>query len=111
MFQYTLASEEGRAADRDFHSAILSATRNELLVVLTSSIGEAVKLTTFYKQRSRTLPRDPVPDHKRVYEAIFDRDSMAAHVAMTTLIDLALEDTELSMSERGMSWNGTKIEP
>ena len=99
MSRHTLASEAGRSADRDFHAAVLTATRNELLVVLTSSIGAAVNLTTFYKQRSRELPRNPIPDHRRVYQTIADGDPEAAHAAMLVLIDLALADTENAMND------------
>lgn len=99
MTRFTLASEEGRKADRDFHAAILDATGNELLVVLTSSIGAAVNLTTFYKQRARSLPRDPIPDHRRVYQAISAGDAERAREAMADLVDLAFEDTRASMDE------------
>ncbi len=97
MRQHSLASEAGRAADRDFHDAILRATRNDALVVLSSSIGAAVNWTTQFKQRSRALPRNPIPDHRRVYEAIAASDPEAARTAMRVLVDLALEDTQRSM--------------
>ncbi|MDF0542895.1 FadR/GntR family transcriptional regulator [Sphingobium sp. H39-3-25] len=93
MRRHTLATEAGRAADRDFHNAILQATRNDALRVLTASIGAAVNWTTQYKQRSRALPRNPIPDHVRVFEAIAAGDGEAASDAMRVLVDLALEDT------------------
>jgi DNA-binding FadR family transcriptional regulator len=93
MRQHTLATEAGRAADRDFHNAILRATRNEALSTLSASIGAAVSWTTQFKQRARALPRNPIPDHVRVYEAIAAGDSEAASEAMRALIDLALQDT------------------
>jgi DNA-binding FadR family transcriptional regulator len=55
MRRHTLATELGRAADRDFHNAILNATRNDALQVLSASIGSAVNWTTQYKQRARAL--------------------------------------------------------
>ena len=70
MRRHTLATEAGRTADREFHNAVLAATRNDALVVLTASIGAAVAWTTQFKQRSRALPRNPVPDHVKVYDAI-----------------------------------------
>jgi DNA-binding FadR family transcriptional regulator len=97
MRRYTLATEEGRAADRDFHDALLEATHNNALIALSASIGAAVSWTTKYKQRARALPRDPVPDHIRVFDAIAAGDGDAAAAAMRTLVDLALEDTRLSM--------------
>ena len=97
MRRHTLANEQGRAADRDFHRAILHATRNDALVTLSSSIGAAVSWTTQFKQRSRELPRNPIPDHVRVYEAIAAGDGEAASNAMRALVELALEDTRSSI--------------
>ena len=97
MRRHTLATEAGRAADRDFHNAILRATHNDALVVLSASIGAAVNWTTQFKQRLRALPRNPIPDHVRVYEAIAARDESGAREAMTVLVELALEDTSSAM--------------
>ena len=97
MQQHTLASEAGRAADRDFHTAILRATRNDALIVLSSSISAAVNWTTQFKQRARALPRNPIPDHRRVFDAIAASNAEAALIAMRDLVDLALDDTSRSM--------------
>lgn len=97
MGEHTLATESGRAADRDFHGSILRATHNDALIVLSSSIAAAVGWTTTFKQRKSGLPRDAVPDHRRVYEAIAARDPHAAQAAMRNLVDLALEDTHQSI--------------
>lgn len=97
MRRHTLANDQGRAADRDFHGAILRATRNDALITLSAGIGAAVSWTTQFKQRSRALPRNPIPDHARVYEAIAAGDGEAAAQAMRALVDLALEDTRSSM--------------
>jgi DNA-binding FadR family transcriptional regulator len=97
MRRHTLATEAGRAADREFHDAVLHATRNDALVVLSASIGAAVSWTTQFKQRARNLPRNPIPDHVRVYDAIAAADAPGASAAMRSLVDLALEDTKLAM--------------
>lgn len=97
MRRHTLATDTGRAADRDFHNAILQATRNDALLVLAASIGAAVNWTTQFKQRSRALPRNPIPDHVRVYDAIAAGDAEAAAEAMRFLVELALEDTASAM--------------
>lgn len=102
MRRHTLATDAGRAADRDFHAAILQATRNDALVVLSASITAAVSWTTQYKQRARGLPRNPIPDHARVYEAIAAGDGEAAAAAMQVLVELALDDTQSAIGvERG----------
>ena len=99
MRRHTLMTDAGRAADRDFHNAVLHATRNDALMVLSASIGAAVNWTTQFKQRSRALPRNPIPDHARVYDAIAAGDGDAAAEAMNVLVDLALDDTRSAMAE------------
>jgi DNA-binding FadR family transcriptional regulator len=97
MRRHTLATEAGRAADRDFHNAILNATGNDALQTLSASIGAAVNWTTQFKQRARALPRNPIPDHVRVFDAIAAGHAAAAAEAMGVLVDLALEDTASAM--------------
>lgn len=99
MRRYSLATAEGRAADRDFHDALLRATNNDALVVISASIGAAVAWTTQFKQRTRALPRDPIPDHARVLDAIMAGDVAAATDAMRELVELALDDTRDSMGD------------
>ncbi|HET8697067.1 MAG TPA: FCD domain-containing protein, partial [Gammaproteobacteria bacterium] len=97
MERYGLADASGQSADREFHDAVLAATRNPALVALSSSIGAAVRWTTIFKQRKRRLPRDPMPEHRRVFDAIDAGRAEAARAAMQDLVALALEDTKLSM--------------
>lgn len=93
MKEHTLASEAGRLADQEFHSAVLRATRNAFIVSLTSGVGAAVSWTTIFKQRHNPLRRDPLPDHVKVYEAVQASDPKAAHAAMLNLVELAQLDT------------------
>jgi DNA-binding FadR family transcriptional regulator len=95
MRRHTLATEDGRRGDRQFHSALLSATANDALIALSSGISAAVAWTTEYKQRGRELPRDPLPFHVSVYDAIADSDSERARAAMRLLVTSALEDISL----------------
>lgn len=94
MRRQSLATDKGREADRAFHDAMLKATRNDAMIVLSASIGAAVNLTTRYKQRLRALPRDPIPDHVRVFEAINAGHADEASAAMRSLVQLALDDTQ-----------------
>jgi DNA-binding FadR family transcriptional regulator len=99
MARHGLASQAGQAADQLFHHTILQSTRNAPLISLSSSIEAAVGWTTIFKQRKRRLPRDPLPDHRTLYNAIANGDPDAARTAMTELVRLALEDTELSLRD------------
>ena len=93
MAATSLAVDEGQQADCAFHRALLEASGNPFLVSLTSGVAAAVTWTTIFKQRKRPLPRDPMPDHERVYEAVASRNEMAAREAMAELVRLALLDT------------------
>jgi DNA-binding FadR family transcriptional regulator len=100
MCRCGLSTSEGRAADQSFHEEILQAAGNELLMTLSSSIGAAIRWTTIYKQRRHRLPRDPMPDHRKLYAAIAQGDSERAMEATRELIQLALEDTRRSIEAR-----------
>jgi DNA-binding FadR family transcriptional regulator len=103
MARHGLGAPEGRAADQRFHDAVLEATRNAPLMSLSSSIAAAVGWTTLFKQRRSGLPRDPLPEHRALFDAIVAGDARSARLLMTELVRLALADTELSLgsAERG----------
>jgi DNA-binding FadR family transcriptional regulator len=95
---HSLATEEGRAADCDFHDALLRTTGNQAIMVISASIGAAVTWTTDFKHRLRALPRDPVADHALVLEAVAAKDVERATCAMRSLVELALEETKAAMA-------------
>lgn len=103
MAEHTLASEAGRLADQNFHAALLDASDNPFLASLTSGVGAAIAWTTLFKQRKQPLRRDPIPDHRRVFEAIAQGDPEAAHRAMAHLVDLALLDTTHAPTPEALS--------
>jgi DNA-binding FadR family transcriptional regulator len=93
MATHTLATEEGRQADLDFHTTLLLATGNPFIISLANGVRAAVRATTIYKQRKQPLRRDPLPDHLRVFEAIAAKEPADAKAAMSALIQLARIDT------------------
>jgi DNA-binding FadR family transcriptional regulator len=97
MEKHGLDTEAGKSADRAFHDAVLAATRNAPLMALSSTIGAAVRWTTIFKTRKHKLPRDPMPEHWKVFDAIAAGGPGAAQTAMQELIKLALVDTQLSL--------------
>ncbi|HEX9805269.1 MAG TPA: FadR/GntR family transcriptional regulator [Alteraurantiacibacter sp.] len=92
MRRHDLSTAEGQAADQDFHTALLDATRNEALVSLATSVAAAVRWTTRFKHQHRKHPRDPLPEHEAVRDAIASRRPEAARKAMEELLRLALAD-------------------
>jgi DNA-binding FadR family transcriptional regulator len=98
MASHGLGSLEGRAADQRFHEQILSATGNQALMTLSASIGAAIHWTTVFKYRSARPPRNAIPDHIKLYDAIADGDATRASEAAKNLIQLALQDTRASLA-------------
>ena len=94
MRRHGLATAEGQAADQDFHTALLAATRNEALASLATSVAAAVRWTTRFKFQTHELPRDPLPEHEALRNAIASRDPVFASETMRELIRLALEDMD-----------------
>lgn len=92
MRSHGLATSEGQAADREFHHVLLQASDNSLLVTLSSSIGAAVQWTTYFKHNVDPNPRDPLPDHEKLFEAVLASDPESAREAMSELLRLALHD-------------------
>lgn len=97
MEQHGLGSAEGQSADQEFHAALLRATGNPLIVSLSGSIAAAVRWTTFFKYRTSRHPRDPIPQHRALYDAIAAGETSAAREATITLVHQALLDTENSL--------------
>ena len=89
-----LATQAGQAADRRFHDTLLRASGNAALAALSSTVGAAVQWTTRFKQRAHKSPRDPLPDHLAVFDAVAAQDGAAA-ATMRRLVDLALADMAL----------------
>jgi DNA-binding FadR family transcriptional regulator len=110
MEKHTLAVEEGRIADQDFHAALLEASANPFITTLTTSVSAAVAWTTIFKQRNSPLRRDPVPDHQRVYDAIAAGDPEGAHAAMAHLVDMAFLDTTRSKGPKLKLARGSRRE-
>lgn len=92
MGAYGLSTAVGQAADQRFHHLVLEATANELLISLAGTIGAAVRWTTRYKTRNNRTPRDPMAEHRRLFDAIAESDPAAARAATIELITEAEKD-------------------
>jgi DNA-binding FadR family transcriptional regulator len=92
MRKFGLAKSKGQAADQQFHMALIEATCNEALISLATSVSAAVRWTTRFKQEARENPRDPLPEHEALRDAIASRQPQRARKAMQDLLALALAD-------------------
>lgn len=97
MAEHGLATAVGQKADQQFHAIMLEATRNELLVSLSATIAAAVRWTTFFKYRASRHPRDGLPEHRVLFEAIANADPVAARRATEILVRQAQLDTEAAL--------------
>ncbi|EJL35113.1 FadR/GntR family transcriptional regulator [Novosphingobium sp. AP12] len=96
MRRLGLQTPEGRAADQNFHSLILMATRNEALITLATSVTAVVAWTTRFARDERKESRDPMPDHDAVFDAILRGDPEEARLRMLALISNASRDAGMS---------------
>lgn len=97
MGRDNISTDRGMQADLDFHHAILVATRNDALSALSSGIGTTIRWSTTIKIRAGVMPRDPMVEHWRVYDAVLSGDAPAAEVAMRILVDAALAATRRAL--------------
>ena len=57
------------------------------------SISSRIELTTAFKQRRLPAPRDALPHHVDVFQAVAAGDAQGAHDAMAKLVDRGRADT------------------
>jgi DNA-binding FadR family transcriptional regulator len=98
MEEHGLTTQEGQTADQNFHALILEATGNELFMSLSGSISAAVRWTTYYKYKRLQPRRDPMPQHRVLFEAIAKGDPVGARKATEDLIRQAQLDTEAALN-------------
>lgn len=82
-------------ADLAFHTAVLRATNNPLLMPLAAIIGSALESLLGVSARSAGDFKRALSDHQKVYEAIRQRDTQSALHRMAGM----LSDTRALMNE------------
>ncbi len=82
-------------ADLDFHTAILRATNNPLLMPLAAIIGSALESLLGVTARSAGDFKRGLPDHQKVFEAIESGDAQGALHRMAGM----LSDTRTLMKQ------------
>ncbi|RSM35465.1 FadR family transcriptional regulator [Amycolatopsis balhimycina DSM 5908] len=86
-------------ADLAFHRRLMAATHNNFLVrmerVIAIGLAERDKLV-----HGDPTAEDPVPSHRKVFDAIVARDPAAAEQAMLTLVAKSREDLEKAQRTR-----------
>lgn len=97
------AIEEGGdyiSSDLAFHQGILRACRNRLLTQMSNALAALLR-TSFEVSTTRPEgPRQSLPDHRRVLEAIAARDPAAGVAAIEKLISGAYDDIDAVLRSR-----------
>ena len=73
-------------ADLEFHTAILKATNNPLLMPLAAIIGSALSSLLNVSARSATDFKLGLPDHEKVFTAIKNGDAQGGQMHMASLL-------------------------
>ncbi|WP_210528098.1 FadR/GntR family transcriptional regulator [Rubellimicrobium arenae] len=85
-------TESWSAADLAFHTSIIEASENWVYGQFVNAIRAALRASFEMTNRASQSHADAIEHHRKVYEAIRQRDSETARRAMRDLIDLARRD-------------------
>jgi DNA-binding FadR family transcriptional regulator len=92
-------------ADLAFHRAVIAATGNPLLGELAAAVEAGLRLARRVQVRvageSRPLPRDPLPAHLAVVDAILAGNGDAAGSAMRQVVESAARDAAAVLASEG----------
>ncbi len=97
------AVEEGGdyvAHDLRFHQGLLRACHNRMLVQMSKALSALLRTSFEISTSRKDGPRDSLPLHRAVIDAVIAREPERAEQAILVLIDGAREDIELVLASR-----------
>lgn len=97
------AVEEGGdyvAFDLRFHQGLLRACHNRMIVQMSKALGALLRTSFEISTSRKDGPRNSLPLHRAVLDAVIARDPAAAEQAILVLIDGAREDIDLVLASR-----------
>lgn len=86
--------------DLRFHQGLLRASHNRMLVQMTASLGALLRTSFDISTRRKNGPRDSLPLHRAVLDAVISRNAARAGRAILMLIEGAHQDIELVLKSR-----------
>ncbi len=98
-----LAVEEGGdyvKHDLRFHQGLLRACRNRMIVQMSQALGALLRTSFEISTTRKDGPRNSLPLHRAVLDAVIARDPGAAETAILILIDGANQDIEEVLANR-----------
>jgi len=97
------AIEEGGdyvSNDLRFHQGLLRACRNRMIVQMSKAIGALLRTSFEISTSKKDGPRDSLPLHRAVLDAVIAHDPVRAEKAIRVLIDGAADDIEQVLAGR-----------
>ena len=88
------------ASDLRFHQGLLKACHNRMLVQMGKAVGALLRTSFEISTSKPDGPRESLPLHRAVLDAVLARSPAKAEKAILVLIDGAGEDIELVLASR-----------
>jgi DNA-binding FadR family transcriptional regulator len=86
--------------DLRFHQGLLRACHNRMVVQMSKALGALLRTSFEISTSRKDGPRQSLPLHRAVLDAVIARDPAGAERAILVLIDGAREDIELVLASR-----------
>ncbi|MFD7923343.1 FadR/GntR family transcriptional regulator [Streptomyces sp. NPDC059740] len=99
------------SADTAFHSALLTASGNEMLARLHELIEPALHARDSIVHARHHAAGDPVPSHRAVLDGIREHDADRAAAAMVDLLAKAAADLDLAVRDKTTGETATHATP
>lgn len=86
--------------DLHFHQGLLRASRNRMIVQMSKALGALLRTSFEISTTRKDGPRNSLPLHRAVLDAVRAHDAAKAESAALTLIDGARDDIETVLASR-----------
>ena len=86
--------------DLRFHQGLLRASRNRMLVQMSKALGALLRTSFEISTSRKDGPRNSLPLHRAVLDAVIAHNPARAEKAIVVLIDGAREDIETVLASR-----------
>jgi DNA-binding FadR family transcriptional regulator len=86
--------------DLRFHQGLLRASRNRMMIQMSKALSALLRTSFEISTSRQDAPRNSLPLHRAVLDAVISRDAARAETAILVLIDGAREDIETVLASR-----------
>jgi DNA-binding FadR family transcriptional regulator len=86
--------------DLRFHQGLLRASRNRMIIQMSKALGALLRTSFEISTSRKDGPKNSLPLHRAVIDAVIAQDPARAEKAILVLIDGAREDIETVLATR-----------